>query len=101
MKAKAKPSSSTALSVRQSVTIPHQLAVKVRRVAKERHLTMSRALVELAQRGIEAEAEARENLNTTYRRFMAETEAERKNEAGEDLIRAIFGPDALAKDPIR
>jgi len=61
---------------------------------------MSRALVVLAQRGVEAEMAARENLNATYRRFMAEADPERKAGAGKDLIRAIFGRDAIAEDPI-
>ena len=87
-------------SVRQSVTIPAQLAVEVERVARKEHLTISRALVLLAQRGVDAEAEARAHLKTTYQRFMAESDPERKNEAGKDLIRAIFGKDALAEDPI-
>jgi len=86
-------------SVRQSVTIPAQLAVEVERVARKKHLTMSRALVVLAQRGVEAEAAARANLNATYKRFMAEADPARKGEAGKDLIRAIFGKDAVAEDP--
>jgi hypothetical protein len=61
---------------------------------------MSRALVVLAQRGVEAEAAARANLSATYRRFMAEAEPERKNEAGKDLIRAVFGKDAIAEDSL-
>jgi len=87
-------------SIRQSVTIPAELAIAVGRVARKEHLTMSRALVTLAQRGVDAEAAARENLNATYRRFMAETDSERKGEAGKDLIRAIFGKDAIAEDPL-
>src|SRR5690349_10312513 len=90
----------TAPSVRQSVTIPAQLAIEVERVARKKHLTMSRALVELAQRGVEAEAAARESLNATYRRFMSEADPERKDKAGKDLIRAIFGKDAIAEDSI-
>ena len=90
----------TALSVRQSVTIPGKLAIEVERVARKNHLTMSRALVVLAQRGVEAEAAARRNLDAAYRRFMAEADPQRKNEAGSDLIRAIFGTDAIAEDPI-
>ncbi len=69
-------------------------------MARKKHLTMSRALVVLAQRGVEAEATARASLNATYRRFLAETDAERKGEAGKDLIRAIFGKDAIAEDSI-
>jgi hypothetical protein len=87
--------------VRQSVTIPARLAVEVRRVAKERHLTMSRALVSLAERGAEAEAAARADMTATYKKFMSESDPIRKGEAGKDLIRAIFGKDAVAEDPVR
>ncbi len=83
------------------MTLPAQLANEVRRVAKERHLTASRALVELAQRGVEAEAQARENLHATYRAFMSEADPVRKEEAGKDLMRAIFGADAIAEGSIR
>ncbi|MGD0013785.1 MAG: hypothetical protein ABSD56_05095 [Bryobacteraceae bacterium] len=82
------------------MTIPASLAPDVRRVAKERHLTMSRALVTLAERGVEAEAASRESLRVAYRRFVSEKEPARKDEAGRDLIRAIFGRDAIAEDPV-
>jgi hypothetical protein len=100
MKNRPKARTQTASSVRQSVTIPAHLAIEVERVARKKHLTMSRALVMLAQRGVEAEAAARENLNATYRRFIAEDDPGRKGEAGKDLIRAIFGKDAIAEDSI-
>jgi hypothetical protein len=82
------------------VTIPAQLAAEVERVARKKHLTISRALVALAQRGVEAEAAARENLNATYRRFVSEADPERKGDDGKELIRAIFGKDAIAEDSI-
>ena len=88
-------------SVRQSVTIPAQLAREVRRVAKERNVTMSRALVTLAERGVEADAAERQKLATAYERFLAESDPARKSEVGEDLIRAIFGRAAIAEDPLR
>ena len=100
MKSRSKTRARTPSSVRQSVTIPAQLAIEVERVARKKHLTMSRALIALAQRGVEAEAAARATLNATYRRFMAETDPERKGEAGKDLIQAIFGKDAIAEDSI-
>ena len=87
--------------MRQSVTIPARLAVEVRRVAKERQLTMSRALVSLAERGVQAEAAARNEMKETYERFMTEHDPVRKGEVGKDLIRAIFGKDAIAEDPVR
>ena len=72
----------------------------MQRVAKERHLTMSRALVVLAERGVRAEAEAKRQLKAAYRNFVDEAEPERKNEAGRDLIRAIFGKDSIAEDSV-
>jgi hypothetical protein len=69
-------------------------------VAKQKHLTMSRALVVLAEKGVEAEAAARGNLNTAYERFISESDADRKNEAGKELIRAIFGRNAIAEDSV-
>ena len=86
--------------VRQSVTVPAPLAAEVSRVARERNLTMSRAIVALAERGVRAELDARENLKATYRRFMKEQEPARKEEAGRDLIRSIFGEDAIAEDTL-
>jgi len=83
------------------VTIPAQLAREVRRVAKERNVTMSRALVTLAERGVEAEAAARAKLTAAYERFMAEQDPARKSEVGEDLLRTIFGSAAIAEDPLR
>ena len=61
---------------------------------------MSRALVALAERGVKAEAAAKEQLKASHRRFLTENEPDRKNEAGRDLIRAIFGNDAIAEDSI-
>jgi hypothetical protein len=86
--------------LRQSVSIPAPLAAEVRRVARERHLTISRALVTLAERGVRAEQDSKQNLKTAYKRFLKEKEPSRKDEAGRDLIRAVFGKDAIAEDPI-
>ena len=61
---------------------------------------MSRALVALAERGVRAELNAKENLKAAYQKFMKEQDPARKDEAGKDLIRAIFGTDAMAEDPV-
>ena len=63
-------------------------------------MTMSRALVDLAERGVRAEAEAKRQLKSAYRTFIGEAEPERKNEAGRHPIRAIFGKDSIAADSI-
>ena len=86
--------------MRQSVTIPAPLALEVRRMAEARKITMSRALVTLAEQGVEAEAAARARLGAVYERFMA-ADGAKKNEAGKELMQAIFGRDAVAEDPLR
>ena len=88
-------------SIRQSVTIPATLAREVRRVAKERKITMSRALVTLAEQGVEAEAAQRAKLAAAYEQFMSTEDPTRKNEVGQELIQAIFGKAAIAEDPLR
>jgi hypothetical protein len=74
--------------VRQNLTVPAALAVEAHRVTK-------------AEPGVRDELEARENLKTAYRRFMKEQEPARKKDAGRDLIRAIFGKDAVSEDSLR
>jgi hypothetical protein len=81
MKRPAKTRTRTASSIRRSLTIPRRLAVEV-------------------ERGAEAEAAGRGGLNPSYRRFMTEADPELKGEAGKDLIRAVFGKDAIAGDSI-
>ena len=98
MGTRTKPPASRA--IRQSVTLPPALASAVKRVAKKRQVTMSRALVALAERGVQAEEEAKEQLKASYNRFLSENDPARKNEAGRDLIRTIFGKDAIAEDPV-
>jgi len=61
---------------------------------------MSRALVALAERGVRAQAEAKEQLKSSYNRFLTENDPARKNEAGKDLIRAIFGKNSIAEDSV-
>ncbi|HEY3458193.1 MAG TPA: hypothetical protein VGK64_26670 [Bryobacteraceae bacterium] len=86
----------TPKTVRQSVTIPKALAAEARRVAEAKHLTFSAALVFLAERGVRAEREAQETLQRNYRRYLKEQDPGRKLQAGDDLIRSIFGADAIA-----
>ncbi len=69
-------------------------------MAAERHVTLSRALVALAERGLRAEAEAKQQLAMSYRNFVDASDPDVKNEAGKDLIRAIFGKESIAEDSV-
>jgi hypothetical protein len=42
------------------------------------------------------EQDAKEHLDAAYRAFLKEQDALKKNQAGRNLIRAIFGDDAIA-----
>ena len=60
------------------------MAARRRRATSAKHpVTMSRALVDLA-----------------HRRFIDENDPARKDQAGRELIRAIFGKNAIAEDLI-
>ena len=63
-------------------------------------MTLSRALVDLAERGVRAEAEAKQQLKIAYHDFVEEAEPARKDAAGRALIRAIFGKGSIAEDSI-
>jgi hypothetical protein len=67
-----------ARSIQQSVTIPATLVSAVGRAAKEQHVTMSRALASLAERGVRAEAEEKEQLKSSQDRFVAENDPARE-----------------------
>lgn len=54
--------------------MPTALASEVRSLASERRVTISRALVVLVERGVRAEADAKEQLNAPCRRFIEEKE---------------------------
>ena len=84
---------------RYSLTVPPSLAVQVRRVARERHLTIGRALVELAERGVQTELEANDKIDAAYEQFMRDQDTAHKSQAGKNLIRTIFGKDSIAEDP--
>jgi len=86
--------------VRYSVTVPAPLAVQLRRLARQRNLTISHALVELAERGIQAELDAKDELASAYERFMREQDPAHKSRAGKNLVRTIFGKDAIAEDSL-
>lgn len=67
---------------------------------------MGGALVSLAEQAIRADSEDKEKLRDAYNRFMSEGKPARKSGAGKDLIRAVFGaeaipPDLSAKDKVR
>lgn len=82
------------------VDVPLALREEAQRIAKEENWTLSKAIVFLAERGVEAQRSAELELKRSYERLMDEKDTAQKPEARKDLIKAIFGPDSIATDQV-
>ena len=80
-------------SVRQSVTVPAELAREIEREAKRRHETFSKALLHYARVGMTEEQRAVKKVRSLMRKIQAAPTAEEADRLyGDELIETIFGP---------
>ena len=78
-------------TVRQSVSLPSKIAVRVRTLAKARRLSANRMLVELIENGVEAERRKQEEFFDLAERFRAATDPEEIKRLGDQMGRMVFG----------
>ena len=78
-------------TVRQSVSLPANLAAQVRTLAKTRRLSSNRMLVELIENGIEAEKRKQQKFFELAERFRSTTEPNEAKRLGDELGRMVFG----------
>jgi hypothetical protein len=78
-------------TVRQSVSLPSKVAVHVRSLAKARRLSANRMMVELIERGIEAEKRKQQEFFDLAERFRAATDPEEVRRLGDEMGRTVFG----------
>lgn len=78
-------------SVRQSVTLPTDVANQVRRMAKRRRLSANRMLVELVEEGIEAQKRKEKAFFELAERFRAAADPKEVEQLGEQLGQMVFG----------
>jgi hypothetical protein len=78
-------------TVRQSVSLPANVAVQVRTLAKKRRLSASRMLVELIENGMEAEKRKQQEFLELAGRFRGANDPEEAKRLGEQLGRMVFG----------
>jgi hypothetical protein len=78
-------------AVRQSVSLPANLAAQVRTMARTRRLSANRMLVELIENGIEAEKRKQQEFFDLAERFRSATDAEEVKRLGDRMGRMIFG----------
>jgi hypothetical protein len=78
-------------TVRQSVSLPANIAAKVRNLAKTRRLSSNRMLVELIENGIEAEKRKQQEFFDLAERFRNAADQEETKRLGDELGRMVFG----------
>jgi len=77
--------------VRQSVSLPVNVATQVRRLAKVRKLSANRMLVELIENGMEAEKRKQQEFFDLAERFRSATDADEVKRLGDQMGRMVFG----------
>jgi hypothetical protein len=78
-------------TVRQSVSLPANVAAQVRSMAKTRKLSSNRILVELIENGIEAEKRKQRRFFELAELFRNATDPEQARRLGDELGRMVFG----------
>lgn len=78
-------------ALRQSVTVPADKAKKIRQYAKKHKLTMSKALVELANRGLRAEYVEQLEFDRLARIVNESNDSKVRDKAIEALVKLTLG----------
>ena len=82
---------STSKAVRQSVSLPTNVAAQVRTMARTRRLSANRMLVELIENGIAAEKQKQREFFDLAERFRSATDPEEVKRLGDQMGRMVFG----------
>ena len=77
-------------TVRQSVSLPANVAAQVRTLAKARRLSANRMLLELIENGMEAEKRKQQEFFDLAERFRSATDPEDVRRLGERMGRMVF-----------
>ena len=80
-----------AKSVRQSVSLPANVAAQVRNLAKARRLSANRMILELIEHGMEAEQRKQQEFFDLAQRFRNATDPEEVKRLGDRMGRMVFG----------
>ncbi len=77
--------------VRQSVSLPPDIARHVRAVAKSRRQSANRVLVELIEQGIESQKRRQQEFFELAEKFRASQDEADVKRLGDELGRMVFG----------
>ena len=77
--------------VRQSVSLPADIARRVQRLAKGRRLSSNRMLVELVEDGLAAQERKQQEFFALAEKFRSATDQKEAARLGDELGRMVFG----------
>lgn len=77
--------------IRQSVSLPADVARRVKTMAKNRRLSSNRMLVELIEDGIEAQKRKEQEFFALAERFRVATDSKEVARLGDELGKMVFG----------
>jgi len=77
--------------MRQSISLPSDLAVQVQAMAKRRRLSANRMLVEIIENGIEAEKRKQFEFFDLAERFRKASDPQEVKRLGDQMGRMVFG----------
>ncbi|MGA2630052.1 MAG: hypothetical protein ABSG54_07520 [Terriglobia bacterium] len=83
--------SSAKKSLRQSVSLPTQLARRVKSLARTRRTSASRILVDLIETGLESERREKEHFFALANRLTESKDSTEREKLKEELARMTFG----------
>ena len=78
-------------AVRQSVSLPSNVAAQVRSLAKTRRVSANKMLVELIENGMEAEKRKQREFFDLAERFRSATDPEEAKRLGDQMGQMVFG----------
>lgn len=81
----------TEKSVRQSISLPPQVARRVRSLAKSKRTSANRVMVDLIETGLEAREAEKRRFLALADRLAASKDAKEQVELKEELARMTFG----------
>lgn len=78
-------------TVRQSISLPTDIAGQVRKLAKTRRVSANRMIIELIENGMEAERRKQQEFFELAERFRMASDPEDVKRLGDQMGRMVFG----------
>lgn len=77
--------------VRQSVTLPPGVARRIKALARTRHTSANRVVIDLIEAGLEAQDREKQRFFETADRLMRSSDPKQQKQLKEELARMTFG----------